>query len=123
LPCSLASCSAGINIAINNAIMAITTNNSINVNPLDLFIKPPSVSIDILYIDLMRKMNILFPEFRIFRISQGCFAKVLYIKSAFPAIKNRKKIIPASAFRRYSSAAEMKNMAEKRLFGIESFVS
>jgi len=69
-----------------------------------------------LYIDSTRKVNILFPEFRIFRISQGCFVEVLYIKSAFPAIKNLKKIIPESAFRRYSSAAEMKNMAAKRPF-------
>ena len=38
-------------------------------------------------------MNNLFPESCIFRISQGNFAKVLYIKSAFSAIKNRKKTI------------------------------
>jgi len=54
-----------------------------------------------LYIDLVRKMNILFPEFRIFRISQGCFAKVLYIKSAFSAIKNQKMNIPVLGFHRY----------------------
>ena len=33
LPCSLAFCSAGISIAINSAMTAITTSNSINVNP------------------------------------------------------------------------------------------
>ena len=35
---SLALLNVGINIAINKAIMDITTNNSINVNPFDLFI-------------------------------------------------------------------------------------
>jgi len=64
----------------------------------------------------MRKISILFAEFRSFQLSQCCFAKALYIKSAFPAIKNRKKIIPESAFRRYSAATEMKNMAAKGLF-------
>ncbi len=34
LACFFTRCSAGINIAINNAIMAITTKSSISVNPL-----------------------------------------------------------------------------------------
>jgi hypothetical protein len=36
--CFLTLCSAGINIAINNAMMAITTRSSINVKPLRLYI-------------------------------------------------------------------------------------
>jgi hypothetical protein len=36
--CSLARLNVGINIAVSKAIMDITTNNSINVNPLDFFI-------------------------------------------------------------------------------------
>jgi len=36
LPCSLTFCKAGISIAINIAIMEITTNSSINVNPCRL---------------------------------------------------------------------------------------
>jgi len=35
--------------------------------------------------------------------------------------KNRKKIVPESAFRRYSNAAEMKNMAAKGLFVLNKF--
>jgi hypothetical protein len=38
LVCSFALLSAGANIDINRAIMAITTKSSINVNPLRLFI-------------------------------------------------------------------------------------
>jgi hypothetical protein len=34
--CFLTRCSAGINIAINNAMIAITTNSSINVKPFAL---------------------------------------------------------------------------------------
>jgi hypothetical protein len=34
--CFLTRCSAGINIAINNAMIAITTSSSINVNPFRL---------------------------------------------------------------------------------------
>jgi hypothetical protein len=34
LPCSFTRRNAGINIAINTAIIAITTKSSINVNPL-----------------------------------------------------------------------------------------
>jgi len=71
----------------------------------------------------MRRISILFPESRSFLFSQGCFAKALYIKSAFPAIKKPGKIVPESAFRRYSTPAEMKNMAAKVLFGIGPFVS
>jgi len=39
LPCSLALCRAGINIAINSAIIAITTRSSIRAKPLCSFIK------------------------------------------------------------------------------------
>jgi hypothetical protein len=45
LPCSLTLCNAGINMAISTAMMAITTNNSIKVNPLVRFmmilLQPP----------------------------------------------------------------------------------
>jgi hypothetical protein len=36
LPCSLTRCSAGSNIAISTAMIAITTKSSINVNPFPL---------------------------------------------------------------------------------------
>jgi len=39
--CFLTRCSAGIRIAINNAMIAITTNSSIKVNPLRLIIIVP----------------------------------------------------------------------------------
>jgi len=36
--------------------------------------------------------------------------------------KNRKKIVPESAFRRYSAATEMKNTAAKGLFAWNNFL-
>jgi hypothetical protein len=61
LACSLALCNTGIKIAINNAMIAITTRSSIEVKPFDLSI----INTSLFY---------------------GNLTAYLYLKSAFPEI-------------------------------------
>jgi len=54
LACSFTRASAGINIAINNAMIAITTKSSIRVKPFRLLIITLLISKDTLHITVLQ---------------------------------------------------------------------